>query len=61
VNGEFLHLTRWDCLCETTDIFQVDCTLDLFFVNVVNTLVCDDQGAFLCPIEHVRLLDLVGE
>ena len=61
MHGKLHCLGGWDGLGETTDVFDKDIALDFFFVNIIQTIVGDDKGAFLRPIKHVGLLDLISE
>ena len=61
MNCEFLGLAWRDGLCQTTNILDKNCSLDLFFVDVVDGAVRDDKSALLGPLEHVCFLNLIGE
>ena len=54
-------LTRWNCLGHPSNVIDIDHSLNLLFVNVVDRIVCDGQNSLLCPLEHIGLLDLTGK
>ena len=47
---------RRHCFCHSPNVFNCNTALDLFFVDVVDCIVCDCEGSLLRPVEHVRLL-----
>ena len=54
-------LARRNCLAHPSDVFYFNHSFNLLFMNVVDSIICDSQDSFLCPLEHIGLLDLTGK
>jgi len=61
VHRKLESLAWGDSLAEATDIFDEDLAFDVFLVNIVEGHICDDEGSLLGPLEHIGLLNFVGE
>jgi hypothetical protein len=56
---ELSHVLGWrHTLGERLNFHDIDLALDLPFMDVVQSVVRDDQRAFLRPFKHVRFLYL---
>lgn len=61
MNCEFVFSLRVDGLSDTCEVSDVNHALDFFLVDVVDTLLCNNEYALLCPLKHIGLLDDIGE
>jgi len=61
MHGKLIGLARVDGLCHPTEVTQGNPSLALLFVDIIYSHVGDCERPFLGPVEHVRLLNLVGE
>lgn len=61
MNSEFKGFAWGHRLTETANILDSNLAFDVFFVDIVDAEVGDNKGAFLGPLKHVGLLDLVCE
>ena len=61
MHGKFIGLARMDSLCYATEVTQGNPSFTLLFVDIINSHVRDCERALLGPVEHVRLLNLVGK
>lgn len=60
--SEFLVVLAWRRrLGHGANILHRNETLDRLLVDVVQAVVRDGECSLLCPLEHVRLLNLAGK
>lgn len=54
-------LGRVNCFGYTINTQYGNHSFDTLLVDIIYVLACDYQGAFLCPLVHISLFDLVGK
>ena len=56
---EFLDiLARRDCFRHSNYVFELNYSLYRFLVDIVESIVCDDESSLLGPLEHVGFFNL---